>query len=252
MIKIGVSACFMYPDPSRLTFGPKTLSYLENDMARYLARHEVMPVLIPDLPEATLEKFLAELEGFVFQGGSDLAPQTYHEQPIDASRWPGDPQRDAYEFKILDFAKKQGLPVLGICRGCQLINAHHGGTLYQDLKTQKDNALQHRDAQEYDKVHHEIKWNQGSLLAQIYSGFPRPRVNSVHHQGIKDLGKGLAVEAISPEDGLVEAIRGLDPKQFILAVQWHPEFSHTLGSQLVPPEPLYDYFLQEVKKVKIP
>ena len=82
MIKIGVSSCFMYPDPKRNVFGHKTLCYLEKDMANYLSREEVMPVLIPDLEEEDIKRFLTEMDGFVFQGGTDIAPKTYKDEPI--------------------------------------------------------------------------------------------------------------------------------------------------------------------------
>jgi putative glutamine amidotransferase len=104
MIKIGVSACFMHPDPQRAFFGPKVLAYLEQDMARYLSRPGIMPILIPDLPEPEWSAFLGEMDGFVFQGGADLAPETYGETPIENGRWPGDRVRDLYELRIMKYA----------------------------------------------------------------------------------------------------------------------------------------------------
>lgn len=248
-MKIGISACFSYPDPNRPYFSPKTLSYLENNMAQYLSRRGVMPILIPDLETGALEEYLLELDGFVFPGGSDIAPASYGETPIDPKKWPGDPYRDAYELKILDFAVCRGKPVLGICRGCQLINIYFGGTLYQDLQTQRERSLVHRDAASYDKVHHPVELTPHGMLANIYANTSLNHVNSVHHQGIKDVGKNLQVEAISPEDQLIEAIayRPVNEK-LILGVQWHPEFSATLGNKVIPPEPLYDFFLERVKR----
>lgn len=114
MIKIGISSCFMYPDPSRLVFGPKTLSYLENDMARYIARKGVMPVLIPDIADDLLYDMLDQMDGFVFQGGTDLAPATYGEDPILPGKWLGDAVRDAYELKVLDFAFQNQKPIFAI------------------------------------------------------------------------------------------------------------------------------------------
>ncbi|MBI1910006.1 MAG: gamma-glutamyl-gamma-aminobutyrate hydrolase family protein [Deltaproteobacteria bacterium] len=253
MIKIGVSACFLYPDPGRTVFGLKTLTYLESDMARYLSRRGILPILIPNLAEENLKEFLEAMDGFVFQGGSDIAPQSYGEEPIrqggaSKGRWPGDPERDAYELKILDYAVRQDKPVLGICRGCQLINVYFGGTLYQDIASQKEGALVHRDAMRYDHVHHRIEWKPGGLLGKVYKEDKATEVNSVHHQGIKDLGKDLLVEAISPQDQLVEAVSYKKPdEKLVLGVQWHPEFSHTLKDQVIRPEPLYDYFLKKVK-----
>ena len=248
MIKIGVSACFLYPDPHRPVFGPKTLSYLENEMGRYLARRGVFPVLIPDLPEELLNEALEEMDGFVLPGGSDIAPQSYGEQPIENNRWPGDLHRDQYELKILDFAVKKQKPVLGLCRGFQLINTYFGGTLYQDLATQLPGSLTHRDAQQYDRINHPIEILPGGMLIQSYAAGKSGRVNSVHHQGVKKLGKDLVVEAVSPDDRLIEAFSCQSKGRFVLAVQWHPEFSATLKEKILPPEPLYNYFLKEVQK----
>lgn len=247
MLKIGISASFIYPDPSRAFFGKKTLTCLENDMAHYLARPGVMPILIPDLTEPCLSEFLRELDGFVFQGGSDIAPQTYGQTPLNSERWPGDPQRDRYELALMEFAVSHRKPVLGICRGCQLINVYFGGTLYQDLPTQREQRLEHRNADLYDRVHHGIVFKKEGVLAKLYHAAETTRVNSVHHQGIQELGKGLIVEATCPEDGLVEAIAYQNLKEkFVLGVQWHPEFSRTLAHQVIAADPLYDFFLNEV------
>ena len=245
MIKIGVSACFLYPDPNRSVFGPKTLSYVEHDLIRYLARPGVLPVLIPDVAPGLLKSYLAEMDGVVFSGGSDLDPKSYGERPIQ-KRWPGDRYRDDYELRILDFAVNKGRPVLGVCRGCQLINVYFGGSLYQDITTQHAEALVHRDAKRYDRVQHAVTFTPGGLLDRLYRGKVPKYVNSVHHQGIKKLGKGLSVEAICPEDGLVEAVVGQDRKKFVLGVQWHPEFSAALKGKVISPKPLYDYFLKRV------
>ncbi len=247
MIYIGVSSCFMYPDPNRLTFGHKTLAYFEQDMARWLSRPGVMPVLIPDLNETGLNQFLSEMDGFVFQGGVDVAPGSYKEEPIENGRWPGDPYRDQYELKIMDYAFKNKKPVLAICRGMQLANVYFGGTLYQDLKTQVEDALEHRSAELYDKINHSVTCTVDGLLKKIY-GVNELRVNSVHHQGIKTLGKNLVVDAISPTDKLVEAFHYKNPDQnYFVGVQWHPEFSHTLGKDLNDPDPIYLHFLSAVK-----
>ncbi len=249
-IRIGVSAFFFYPDPSRPHFGKKTIACLENDMARYLTRPGVTPILIADLEGKALQQTLSGMDGFVLQGGSDVCPETYKTPYLDKKRWPGDPFRDFYEMRILDHAVKTGKPLLGICRGFQLINVYFGGTLYQDLKTEKNGTFQHRDADLYDQRHHSIVFPPG-LLQKIYGKKSSQRVNSVHHQGVKELGKHLHVEALCPEDGLVEAVSYHDlKKRFILGVQWHPEFSHTLKSRVLDSKPLYDYFLKEVRRRK--
>lgn len=249
MIKIGVSSCFMYPDPNRPFFSPKKLCYLENDMANYLYREEAMPILIPSLTGKALDKFLDQMDGFVFQGGSDLCPETYGDDYLNRERWPGDAERDQYELKIADYAFKNKKPILGICRGAQLLNVYFGGKLYQDLQTELKQALKHRDASEYDKVYHSIEFIQGKLLDKIYQNEKNARnVNSVHHQGIKVLGNNLVIEAISPKDQLIEAFSYQNPEEnYVLAVQWHPEFSHTIKDKVISADLIYNHFLDAIK-----
>lgn len=212
-------------------------------MANYLATKRAMPILIPDLEDEYLAPFLAELDGFVLQGGADLAPETYGEKPI--GHWKGDAYRDAYELKIMDFAMKHEKPILGICRGAQLMNVYFGGTLYQDIPSQQPKALTHRDGERYDRLHHEIEFMPNSLLAKVYANEPTRVVNSVHHQAMKKLGKDLVVEAISPKDGIIEAISWTGAaKGKVYGVQWHPEFSQTLGDQVLPADALYNTFLE--------
>ncbi|MFZ4713241.1 MAG: gamma-glutamyl-gamma-aminobutyrate hydrolase family protein [Bacteriovoracaceae bacterium] len=244
MIKLGVSSCFMYPDQNRAVFGHKTLSYLEHDMSRFLSRKGVMPILLPDLPWEELEQYLIQMDGFVFQGGADVSPKSYQEELIENGRWPGDHHRDQYELKIMDWAFKNKKPVLAICRGFQLVNVYFGGSLYQDLKTQTKTGVEHRNAELYDRIYHDVDCTSGSLLADIY-GKNKLTVNTVHHQGVKVLGNDLIVDAICPEDQLIEAFHYKNMKEnFVLAVQWHPEFSHTIQDKVISPEPLYQYFLK--------
>ncbi|GAA4834978.1 gamma-glutamyl-gamma-aminobutyrate hydrolase family protein [Algivirga pacifica] len=243
MVKIGITACMIYPDPSRKVFGPKTLCYIENDMANYVTQEGVLPILIPDLPDERLFPLLEELDGFILQGGSDVAAESYGEEAIDPTQWPGDAYRDQYELKILDFAIQNNKPVLGICRGMQLINTYFGGTLYQDLNRQKATEKVHRDAKQYDQLGHEITIEEGSSLQHIYPDTPKGYVNSVHHQGIKTLGKDLKAIAHSTEDNIIEAIEweGGSPGQ-VLGVQWHPEFMKEEHENALSPLFLYRAF----------
>jgi putative glutamine amidotransferase len=237
----------MYPDPTRTVFGHKTLAYLEQDMARYLSQKGVMPILIPDLPEEGLKEFLSEMDGFVFQGGADISSKTYHEAEIENGRWPGDPYRDQYELKIMDYAFKNKKPILAICRGFQLANVYLGGTLYQDLQIGIATKIEHRNAELYDRVHHTVTCTPEGLLKKIY-GQDELYVNSVHHQGVKTLGKDLVVDAISPDDQVIEAFHYKNlAQQYLVGVQWHPEFSHTLADKVCDPALLYSHFLSAVK-----
>ncbi len=247
MIKIGVSSCFMYPDENRVIFGPKTLCYLERDMARYLFRKDVLPILIPDLEDDDLNTLLEQMDGFVFQGGTDLAPETYGETPI--GRWKGDPRRDQYEMKLLDYAIQNNKPVFGICRGFQLMNAYFGGTLYQDITTQHEEALQHRDAAAYDQLNHQIEFVPDKLLDHLFKNQQGSMtVNTVHHQAVKELGKDLEVLAVCPDDGIIEAFHWTKaPEGKVLGVQWHPEFSANSQTKLIDEKVIYNNFLSYCK-----
>jgi len=147
----------------------------------------------------------------------------------------------------MDWAFKRKKPIFGICRGFQLMNVYFGGSLYQDLSLETQTPVEHRNAETYDRVHHEVVCPEQSLLTKIYSK-DRFFVNSVHHQGVKTLGRGLVVDATSPADGLVEAFHQETPNDhLVMGVQWHPEFSHTLQGTVVDPKPLLDYFLEHTK-----
>lgn len=247
MIKIGITPCFDYPSSLRPE-KVKTALNCDVELFHYFAREGVMPILIPNLDSIKLKKFMGELDGFVFQGGGDISPELYGETPIDEKRWPVDRSRDDFELQIIDYAVKSSRPILGICRGAQLLNVYFGGTLYQDLPSQNGTDVVHRDPPKYDKNFHEIVFKEGGLLGEIYGeGSNSKFVNSLHHQAVKTLGCKLKVEAISPVDNIIEAFSYHDLKEkFILAVQWHPEWSNSLKDQVISPEPLVDQLLHSI------
>jgi putative glutamine amidotransferase len=253
LLKIGVSACFFHPDSERNTFKSKTLLYLEESMAKWLMGEGVMPVLIPRPSGSfSFEKLLGEVDGIVLQGGTDVSPQSYHEKPL-RPEWAGDVVRDQYEIQLIQIALNMKIPLLGVCRGIQILNVALGGTLYQDIQTQKKDALCHRDAEIYDQLFHDLRFEKGALLEKIY-GENEVRINSVHHQGIKDLAPDLIVEARSVSDGMIEAVRLKSPQPFFYGIQWHPEFQADRNpgdSKLLDPVPLLRFFLDEVGKTKI-
>jgi putative glutamine amidotransferase len=141
--------------------------------------------------------------------------------------------------------------VFGICRGLQLLNVAFGGTLWQDINTQVPDSLVHRDAVVYDHNFHSIDIVAGTRLAALYPGVERVRVNSVHHQGIKELADEFVVEAVSHTDGVVEAIRRKDPDaSYIAAVQWHPEWHQPSASDTIDDTALLRDFLGAVASAK--
>lgn len=244
MKKIGISACFFHSDPKRPVFKGKTLMYLEQSLAHWVMREGALVYMIP-APEAgakvTLSNLADELDGLVLQGGSDVSPKSYGEEAL-RPEWNGDFIRDQYEIELVRLFMKKDKPILGICRGAQLLNVALGGTLYQDIEHQIPGSLNHRNWEIYDQNFHEIEIEKGSWLSRIHGGTTRARVNTIHHQGLKKLGQGLLVEAKSPSDGVIEAIRVPDAK-FVCAVQWHPEFQDPNDRQLLDSRPLLQEFL---------
>jgi putative glutamine amidotransferase len=249
-LKIGLSACFSHADPARPIFTGKTLQYVEQSMAHWVMSTGALAVMIPSPAgetgrgDATLDDYAQWLGGLVLGGGADVWPGSYGETPLE-ERWGGDRVRDEYELALLQAFARAGKPVLGVCRGLQLLNVAHGGTLYQDIATQRPEALRHRDAGLYDRNLHDIEFVPGSRLATLYPGVTTARVNSVHHQAIKDLAPGLVVEARCPRDGLIEAVRQPGGR-FVAAVQWHPEF-HRADLGTLDDSPILRDFLDAVR-----
>lgn len=158
--------------------------------------------------------------GVLFAGGGDLDPALYDE-PRKYPNLRVDRARDDFELALLDRAMRLRLPILGICRGLQMINVKFGGTLYQDLKGDAATELEHRQSGSRGEATHAVTLTDTeSRLAQVFRG--SCQVNSLHHQAIKRLGRGLKVTSHS-EDGLAEAVEAADDYPFLVAVQWHPE-----------------------------
>ena len=251
-LKIGISACFFYPDPQRKAAASKTLQWIEQSTAHWVMSEGALPFMIPSpfgdtaRGDVTVDDYAQALDGLVLHGGADLSPTSYGEVPLK-SDWTGDRLRDEYEMALVRAFGDAGKPVFGICRGLQLINVAHGGTLYQDIATQKPGALVHRDAGAYDLNFHEVDIAPGSKLERLL-GERRHKINSVHHQGVKDLADGFVVEAVSPDDGVIEAIRHTGDA-WIAAVQWHPEF-HKPELGVLDDAPLLRDFLDAARAAR--
>jgi putative glutamine amidotransferase len=185
-----------------------------------------IPWMIPLLPDDadTLRGIYDELDGLFLPGGADIDPANYGEE-----RHPNcdhsDPARDRVELTMAEWALRDHKPILGVCRGLQLLNLAGGGTLWQDLEAQRPSSIKHdyfpfRDGHARDYLAHTVTIREGTRLAEILAGGER-KVNSMHHQGIRQLASGFVVSATAP-DGLIEGIEGRGD-QFLIAVQWHPE-----------------------------
>lgn len=249
--RIGVSACFFHADPKRNLFKGKTLLYAEESMLHWLMAGGAVPQLLPRAGGRLDALDLLEgVDGLVLQGGADMSPRSYGEEPL-RPEWAGDPDRDAYEMELVRLCLQAGKPLLGVCRGAQVLNVALGGSLWQDLETQHPERRVHRNWEIYDEHGHEIAVEPGSWLARACGETLGPgpaRVNSVHHQGLRALGRGLVVEARSVPDGVVEAVRLEGGPSFAYGVQWHPEFMQPGRPGEVDPQRLLAGYLEEVEK----
>jgi putative glutamine amidotransferase len=171
-------------------------------------------------PQEKVAKLLADVKGILLPGSPyDVDPQRYGEAPIPECAQP-DPARTAVDELLLQDAFNLRKPILAICAGTQTLNVWRNGSLVQDLKT----PVNHRPGREVVQAH-PVRIVQGSKLARLVpAGDPaEPQVNSSHHQAIRNVGDNLLVTALSPQDGVIEAVELDSPNQFVLAVQWHPE-----------------------------
>jgi putative glutamine amidotransferase len=190
-----------------------------------------VPVVLPPVGEGrAAEAVIGGLDGLLLSGGSDLDPGYYGEEPAP-ELGVTIPERDTFEIALLELALERGIPIFGICRGMQVLNVVLGGTLYQDLPSQFGrDILKHRQETPKWQPTHEAEILDGSFLEEV-TGSRRVKVNSYHHQGLKDVAHDLVVSSCSP-DGVVEAVEARNPSErWLLGVQWHAEAMRGAGPQ---------------------
>lgn len=253
-LKIGISARIFHPETGAKGLRGKTLQYLEESIAQWVMSRDVLVFMIPTVntnglvhpSNIRLRDYAKHLDGLVLQGGADVSPQSYA-QAATRPEWNGDRVRDMYELELLHEFIEAGKPVLGICRGCQLINVAFGGTLYQDIATDVPTAIAHV-SDSYDSNYHELSFPAGSTLASLVKA-QSAVVNSIHHQAVKELGRDLSIEAVSGNDQIVEAIR-YRKAPFVMGLQWHPEFHRAGAPELLDCMPILDSFLRTARETR--
>lgn len=220
---------------SLTTYLGETAFRLCENYADAIVRAGGLPVVLPLTERSDVyDEYLDRADGLMLTGGADIEPARYRSalercrvEALSGERLVGEttPLRDAAELHLLSGAEQRGLPILGICRGAQIMNIAHGGTLYHDLDAQHAPAsgalaIVHNEYMD-GRISHTVEIKGGSVLGGIL-GEGELAVNSLHHQAIRDLGAGYTASAIAP-DGVIEAIERPDAP-FMLGVQWHPEY----------------------------
>ena len=179
-----------------------------------------LPLMLPLTDDgATISQIVGLFDGILFTGGPDVSPELYGEEMLNGMVEP-QKERDDAETELFARAFDRELPILGICRGMQFVNVMLGGTLYQDLPTQKPSEIRHRQTEANDVTTHDVRIERTSGLFRAV-GRERIAVNSFHHQSVKDLAPGL-VCAARADDGVIEAAEK-PGYPFLRLVQWHPE-----------------------------
>lgn len=197
-----------------------TTHILKDTYVQAVIRAGGIPVIVPIGNEPNCAQLIEPFDGFIFSGGEDVDPTLFGEEP---ARGLGEvaPARDAFEMAFAKAAIQSNKPILGICRGMQLLNVALGGSLYQDIETQKEGTIRQHD-QKAPPSHpsHFVQLTEGSYLQKIFTK-ETIKVNSFHHQAVKQMGASLKIGGVA-SDGVIEAFESTE-HPFFVGVQWHPE-----------------------------
>ena len=205
-------------------------SYVSDYYIQAIVKSGGIPVIIPLVRDiSVIPDQIRGLDGLIMSGGADINPLKYHEEP---TRTIGTihPERDEFDYVLLQNALKKQIPILGICRGHQLLNVFHGGTLHQDIESAYINANEHKQSGNHEFGTHTVLIEKGSWLSTVL-GKDEIIVNSLHHQAVKDLAPGFKITATS-KDGVVEGIER-EKGSFCVGVQWHPEMMHSRDPEML-------------------
>lgn len=202
--------------------------YLGRQYSEAMEHFGAVAVHIPLIPKREfITELVKNLDGILLPGSdSDIDPNYYSEDPHPLLKKVV-PEKDSTDLMILEEADKLNLPILAICYGMQSLNVFYGGSLYQDINSQIENSIKHEQGFPLNRSSHQIKVKDESSLSNLTDSIGlngNVKVNSHHHQSVKEVGKNLIPTAWT-NDGVIECVEGVDKNRFILGVQWHPEIS---------------------------
>ena len=236
---IGISSSIIVDEAG--SFAGYKRAYVNKDYVDAVIRAGGVPLIIPFSTDKEVIISQAQLiDGLILSGGHDINPYNYGQEP-NPKLGETFPERDTYEMILLEESKKRNIPILGICRGFQLINVAAGGTLYQDLSLIPGNILKHNQVSNPTLKTHKVEIKENSFISSIFG--KETMVNSFHHQVINKVANDFIVVA-KASDGVVEAIEHKTYK-FLVAVQWHPEM---LAVNCEKARELFSKFVEEAKK----
>lgn len=233
---VAVTATIREEDEPRLRLNAAYLTALENA--------GLVPIVIPPLSDpSAAERILAAVDGLLLAGGGDVAPEYFGEEP-HPKLGTVSKARDATEMALISAARRLRMPLMAICRGIQVLNVECGGSLIQDIGSQRPGALEHNGPGPRNAAVHPVNIEAASILG-LATGARALEVNSFHHQAIDRLGDGLRVTATAP-DGIIEGVESTDD-WWVLAVQWHPEEMDVAARPGAEPGPLFKAFAESVR-----
>jgi putative glutamine amidotransferase len=199
-------------------------------------------LLTPFHTARTLRALIEHADGLVLSGGGDIDPERYGQEPGPMLDWV-DPMRDEMEMTALGLAVQREIPVLGICRGCQVLNVYFGGTLYQDIESERPTPVEHQQAGPWGARSHDVAVAPSSRLHDIVE-CDTIHINSFHHQAIRDVAPTLKATGVA-DDGIIEAVES-DDHPWLVGVQWHPERGEATTPDTDPDRRLFAAFRQAV------
>ncbi len=225
---IGIAGTLSAAPPSSAFKGIKR-EFTNEAYTASLVEAGATPILLPSLL-TEVASLLSLCDGILLPGGFDIEPELYGQEKSALCK-KTERTSDLFQLELLRSAYREGIPILGICKGCQLINVHFGGTLYQDLSLSGDKGTVHAQKQGDIPFSHTVTLQRGSKLQKVF-GSSTLEVNSFHHQGIALLGKGLVATALC-DDGFIEAIEQKGDV-WCVGVQWHPEAMMMASKGMLP------------------